>query len=263
MQPESLDQSLPAFLQFAKRLLSVYGGSLLLLFLGVCFPLLLFAQLALSIQQHTGNFAWDERLLLSIHANARPWLDQFALFFTKLGVLWGVIPVVSFVSILLVRLQRWRSLLYLLIAIIGSFWINRFAKLFFHRVRPHLWDQLAPEASFSFPSGHAMSSMTLVVTLLVLAWGTRWFAWLLAIGLPYAIGIGWTRLYLGVHFPSDIVAGWMMAIAWVLGVSVLLKPHLTATPQVDETTLTPQEGEAIADETTLALQKNVPDDTRR
>lgn len=62
--------------------------------------------------------------------------------------------------------------------------------------------------------------------------------------------IGWTRLYLGVHFPSDIIAGWMVAIAWAIGVSFLIPPlsqstNITSEKPVSETNLLPEEQELL------------------
>jgi undecaprenyl-diphosphatase len=69
--------------------------------------------------------------------------------------------------------------------------------------------------------------MTLVTALVILTWGTRWCWLVLVVGGLFVLAIGWTRLYLGVHYPSDIVAGWMASVAWAVGVSLLIRPHLT------------------------------------
>ena len=73
-----------------------------------------------------------------------------------------------------------------------------------HRVRPQLWQSSAPEFDFAFPSGHAMTSMTLIVILLILSWASPWRWLLFMFGSLYVIAVGWCRLYLGVHFPSDM-----------------------------------------------------------
>jgi undecaprenyl-diphosphatase len=49
------------------------------------------------------------------------------------------------------------------------------------------------------------------------------------------LAIAWTRLYLGVHFPSDILVGWMVSLTWAFGVSLLIKPHLTDENAVNDT----------------------------
>jgi undecaprenyl-diphosphatase len=138
--------------------------------------------------------------------------------------------------------------------VLGAIIINRTAKALLHRVRPHLWDSVAPELDYAFPSGHAMSSMSLVAALVILTWGSPWGWPILIIGSLFVVGIGWTRLYLGVHFPSDILGGWMASVAWAIGVSLLIKPHLTKAiavndePLNDETSLLPQEAQSLSED---------------
>jgi undecaprenyl-diphosphatase len=78
--------------------------------------------------------------------------------------------------------------------------------------------------------------MSFVATLIVLSWGTRWRLPVLIFGSLFVGGIAWTRLYLGVHFPSDILAGWMISIAWVIGVSLVIRPNFIKPTAVDEET---------------------------
>ncbi len=80
-----------------------------------------------------------------------------------------------------------------------------------------------------------MASMMFVVALGVVAWGSRWWNWVLGLGSVFVVAIGWTRLYLGVHYPSDILAGWMLALAWAIGVAVVVKPHQVQQNETFET----------------------------
>jgi len=219
----NLWKRLQSFLNFFKQLLVTYRASLLLLLIGVYLPLQVFGELAEDVWENEGGFSWDVPIWLAIHSTARPELDVFAIAFTKLGVFWGVFPVASASAIALFIRRRWRSLIYLITTLLGSIIINRTAKVLLHRVRPHLWGSPAPEFDYGFPSGHAMSSMTLVAALVILTWGSRW-RWLVIIaGSVFVLAIGWTRLYLGVHYPSDILAGWTASVAWAVGVSLLIK----------------------------------------
>jgi undecaprenyl-diphosphatase len=218
---------LQSFLSFLKRLLTKHWRSLLLLLIGVFLPLQVFGELAEEVWENEGGFPWDVPLLLAIRTTARPQLDVFAVTLTKFGVFWGVFPVAAVVLLILFRQRRWRSLAYLTTTLLGSIVINRTAKVLLHRVRPHLWESPAPEFDYGFPSGHAMSSMTLVAALLILTWHSRWRLPVLVVGGLFVLTIGWTRLYLGVHYPSDILAGWMASVAWAVGVSVLLRLHPT------------------------------------
>lgn len=182
---------------------------------GIAVPLLIFALFALTISHASGGIAWDEPILLAIHGTVQPRLDGPATVLTELGVYWGVFPVAVGVAVALLATQQWQALVYLLITSSGSILLNRIFKMMMHRSRPHLWEtDYSVTAGFAFPSGHAMSSATLVIILVILYWQTRWRWWILMIGSGFAVGVSWSRLYLGVHYPSDIVAGWMLAIAW-------------------------------------------------
>ena len=94
-------------------------------------------------------------------------------------------------------------------------------KPLFARPRPDLWPRLVGGSDFSFPSGHALASAAFYP---LLAWATlrlRRVAFVLvSVGLPLFVGFG--RLYLGVHWPTDVLAGWTlgaaqaaMAIRWI------------------------------------------------
>lgn len=232
-----------SFLNFSQKLLVSRWRSLLLLVIGIYLPLQIFGLLALEVWKHEGGFPWDVPILVAIHSTAQVQLDALAVTLTQFGSFGVVFAVVSVLGLVLFIQKRWRSLTYLLTSVVGSAMINRTAKEFMHRVRPHLWDSQAPELDFSFPSGHSMTSMTLVATLVILTWGSIWCWVVLIVGSLFVLAIGWTRLYLGVHFPSDILAGWMVSIAWAIGVSLIIRPHLTKasilseTPAVEETTL--------------------------
>ena len=202
--------------------------SLLTLLIGIYLPLQVFALLALEVRKNRGGFPWDLSVLQAIHAREQPQLNVFAATLTKFGQFQGIFPLIAAVALLLFLRRRWRALAYWIVTQQVSTIINQNVKLVMHRVRPHLWESFYPHPSdYAFPSGHAMASMTLVAALIILNWGSRW-CWLTVIfGSVFAVSIAWTRLYLGVHFPSDILGGWMLSIAWTIAVSLLLKPNLS------------------------------------
>lgn len=234
-----------SFLKFLQQLLIAHWRTLVLLLLGVGLPLLVFEQLAAVVWCNEGGFPWDKSILLSIHATATPQLDRIAVTLTKLGGFKGVLPVAGVISLVWLYRRQWRSLTYWLVTLLGSRLLEIQAKEFLHRVRPSLWESLSPKSSYSFPSGHAMASMTFVAALVILTWGTRWRWLMLALGSAFVVAIGWTRLYLGVHFPSDILAGWTAALAWAIGVSLVLKPRLFQPSVAIEEELTIEEKEHV------------------
>jgi len=187
-----------------------------LLFVGVLLPLAGFVALADEVHELEAIY-FDDLLLWKLHALHSPGLDRFFVLLSKLGYEWFLIPADVLIVGLLAWRKRWREASFVAICFAGSALLNLGSKRFFQRDRPSLWESIAPESTFSFPSGHAMGSMTLAGTLVLLAWNTRW-RWPVALAaLTFAVLVSISRMYLGVHYPSDILAGWCAALVWVVG----------------------------------------------
>ncbi len=194
---------------------------LLLLFAGVLLPLAGFVALADEIHE-AESLHFDNALLLHLHALATPALNSFFVLVSKLGYEWGVIPIDVVIVLVLLLRRRWRKSAFAATAFIGSALLNMGSKQLFQRERPSLWESIAPESTFSFPSGHAMGSMTLAVTVVLLTWRTRWRWPVLAGAVVFVALVGLSRVYLGVHYPSDILGGWCAALVWVIGVHTVM-----------------------------------------
>lgn len=189
---------------------------LVLLFAGVLLPLAGFVALADEVHEFE-SFHFDAPLLWQMHGLHSPWLDRCFVLLSKLGYEWFLIPAdVLIVGALLWR-RRWREAAFVAVCFVGSALLNMGSKQFFQRDRPSLWESIAPESTFSFPSGHAMGTMTLAATLVLLAWNTRWRWPVLALAPLFSLLVSLSRVYLGVHYPSDILAGWCAALVWVVG----------------------------------------------
>ncbi|WP_234446486.1 MULTISPECIES: phosphatase PAP2 family protein [unclassified Luteimonas] len=181
---------------------------------GVLLPLAVFALLAASVG--AGPLAFDLPLLGIAQGSGGGRLDAAWALVSRLGYEWGVVPFDLALVAALLLLRRWRAALFAAIALGGSGLLNVGAKLAFGRVRPELWESIAPEQNFSFPSGHAMGSMTLACVLALLLWRTRWRRpAIVGLGL-FVAAVGWSRIHLGVHYPSDILAGWALGLAWTV-----------------------------------------------
>jgi undecaprenyl-diphosphatase len=105
----------------------------------------------------------------------------------------------------------------------GALVLDGTLKLLFHRARPEPFFGMVAPTSYSFPSGHALYSVRFYGTLAVIT-GTRLrsltvrlIGWVVAVSLILLIGI--SRIYLGVHYPSDVLAGYMTAFIWVMAVT--------------------------------------------
>lgn len=191
-----------------------------LLFVGVLLPLWVFAELADEVHE-LERIVFDEPILLRAHAYAGPAMDRFFIAISRIGYE-GVIAIDVVIAVSLLAFKRWREATFAAVAFIGSALLNLGSKQLFQRDRPSLWESISPETTFSFPSGHAMGSMTLAMVVILLAWPTRW-RWpaLLVVGV-FALLVAFSRIYLGVHYPSDILGGWMAAMAWVTGIYLVL-----------------------------------------
>lgn len=179
---------------------------------GVLLPLMAFALLASMAR--AGPAGFDLALLGVAQRHAGVLADDAWVLVTRLGYEWGVVPFDLLLVLALVVLRRWRHALFAAVTLAGSGLLNTGAKLAFARARPDLWVSVAPEHNFSFPSGHAMGSMTLACVLVaLLPAGRRRQLVVTALGV-FVLAVGWSRVHLGVHYPSDILAGWALATAW-------------------------------------------------
>jgi membrane-associated phospholipid phosphatase len=208
-------------LSYTARFLKKHGWRLVPLFLGLLVPALLFASLVEEYRED-GILPFDKPVLLWLHAQTTPMLDDLAVTVSDLGYLWGVVPFnIALLALLIVR-KRYREGLFFGLAVGGSALLNLAAKIHYARLRPDLWQQIVDEHSYSFPSGHAMGSATLATAFVLLAWRSRWHWPALVLFPTFALLVGLARMYLGVHFPSDILAGFAIAVAWVFGMHQLV-----------------------------------------
>jgi len=207
--------------QAGGSLLRRHGWRLALLFAGLLLPLWGFVELADEVREGEG-FPFDEPVLLAAGELARAGFDRLFLLFSALGYAYGVVPVDIALVLLFALRRRYRESVFAAVATGGSGLLNVVAKQVFARERPSLWESIAPEHNYSFPSGHAMGSMTLAMVLVLLAWPTRW-RWPVVVAMAVFVPmVGLSRVYLGVHYPSDILAGWAAASAWAVGVYLLV-----------------------------------------
>ena len=177
-----------------------------------------------------GDTHLDTRFANWLHEHATP---GWTAFFEK--VTWfGNVPVwvgVTLVAALVLARRRWNAELeLLLLAVVGTQILTYAMKLGFERERPFFPDPLATESSYSFPSGHSSMSLAVYGTLgyIVARHAStrgRQVAALAAAAILVLL-IGFSRLYLGVHFLSDVIAGFSLALAWVALCVVLLHLRL-------------------------------------
>ena len=188
------------------------------IFLLAC--LYFFAVIAQGVYAERG-FEFDSVILTSLFEQQRSWLTRTALALDFFGISYFLGALVLLAAVLVWRRSRVTSF-FLVLGFWGAVGVNLIAKEFFERVRPDLFEQLTPITNSSFPSGHAMGSwafwLTGLFVFLRLAPKASWLFGIL--GFIFAVAVGTSRLYLQVHYPSDVLAGWALSTAWVLGVAI-------------------------------------------
>lgn len=197
---------------------------ILLLFMAAVSGLLLFLMLASEVREGE-TFAFDHWLLLSLRESVNPsipvgpaWVRNALTDITSLGG-YSVLALITVTSAgYLVVARKPETALFLVLAVAGGALANTLLKLFFARARPEVVQHLVEVTHTSFPSGHAMNSAVTYLTLGALLARTQDSAairmYLIVVAILLTLGIGFSRVYLGVHWPSDVMAGWCLGGAW-------------------------------------------------
>jgi undecaprenyl-diphosphatase len=166
---------------------------------------------------------FDHIVRVWVHRYASPGMTRAMTAISLLG--YNVLIVELVVALVVFAKLRWRrAAVWLTVAMVGSLVLDLTLKYIYHRTRPTAYFGMAPH-SYSFPSGHAMCSFCFYGVLAGLLsartkpLGWRILIWFTAAALVIAIGL--SRIYLGVHYPSDVVAGYLAAAVWVGTIIVL------------------------------------------
>lgn len=176
-----------------------------------------FARIALLVQSgYTQPF--DEAVLRWMELHQTEWLQRLMLEVTMLGTWIVVLSIVGIAGLFLWLTQHKYSALLLLVAAAGGIGINNILKIGFGRPRPQVFEWGTHVTTSSFPSGHAMSAAVVFITVAYLAARLQKthrarLATLAVAGFVVAC-ICFSRMYLGVHYPSDVLAGVIIGLAW-------------------------------------------------
>lgn len=176
-----------------------------------------FAMLAGHVQSGATQ-QFDDAVLRWIGEHRSPTLEPIMLEITLLGTGSVVIALVAVTALFLWLTRHRYSAILLLVATVGGILLNNLLKIGFGRPRPELFEWGTHVVSLSFPSGHAMSSAVVYGTVAYLAARLQRrlvhrVLTLMAAGIIILL-ICITRLYLGVHYPSDVIAGVIIGLAW-------------------------------------------------
>lgn len=191
-----------------------------------CSMLVLFSELVWrTIFLHTMGM-FDNSLIWLVRYFASPTLDRIMIFISNLGYgySYGLIVVAAFA--ILARYRRWLEFAGLAMCFSGGAVLNYLLKNLFERARPDAF-RIVAASGYSFPSGHAMASiyfygmLAFLIARNIKSWQWRYAVTALTIAFIVAMGI--SRIYLGVHYPSDVVAGYTAGGMWLMfSISLLM-----------------------------------------
>ncbi len=204
----------------------------------VAFSMVGFAGLANQVLAKKTDI-FDRDILLAIQQIHTPWLNWLMIKITYLGEPLVLLPIALILGLVLLIIRRYSLAIILPIATLGTWGLNHGLKAMFLRPRPQLWERILDAGFYSFPSGHAMVSFVFY-SLLAYFLASRFpqFRWLIFSGsILLIIAIGFSRLYLGVHWPTDIMGSYMISlvctIAWIFIWKILQQRHQEKKPDLN------------------------------
>lgn len=153
------------------------------------------------------------------HHHATPGMTQGMLALSHVHGPTGVSVMTTVVALGLIRYRRWQALTHVVLIVPTGLLLNVLVKQVFHRARPHFDEPLLALSTYSFPSGHTAGTTLFYGVLCLLLWGRlqalRWRMAVMAGGMVMVSLVAVSRLYLGVHFLSDVIAGFAEAVMWL------------------------------------------------
>jgi undecaprenyl-diphosphatase len=194
--------------------------------LGVVSCISIFAWVADAVTDRQAQ-SFDEQLMRRLRDPVRlsepvgpEWLNGAMRDLTALGSSTVLVLFVLAVAGALLARGQYHALVFLLVAALGGILLNILLKPFFGRPRPDIALRLTEVRSLSFPSGHAMGSaiiyFTLAALLARLVEPVALKLYFLGLAALLSFLVGASRVYLGVHYPTDVLAGWTVGLAWAL-----------------------------------------------
>jgi len=183
---------------------------------------------------------FDNAIRLAIHAWASPAVTAAMIDISLLGDPKVLVPAAVLLTIYLVVISRRHAAVVFALALAGAELTEQILKLVFQRARPEAFFNYPPPLGYSFPSGHSFISICFygltaaILTYRARSQAVRILGWIAA-GVVSVV-IGFSRVYLGVHYTTDVLAGYCGAIVWAGSVAILVLPRTAAKEAKEDST---------------------------
>lgn len=204
------------------RWLWVLAGAVLAMGVGAGY-----ARTIMSLGDWGQGLPWEREMMLGLERELPGALDAIFLTVPWTGTNLTIMPAVIVAVIWLVwRRKRYDIAAHLVTVTLGSMIFNAWLKDLYDRPRPDLWEKRGQFAWASFPSGHAIVAISVIFTFAIILHRERGWRWPYAVATLLLVVSFYSRLYLGVHWPTDIIGGALVGGVWLICTLVAFAPGI-------------------------------------